>query len=280
EMELQNISRKKGIIPRRLKRRLWRHYFESVRRIVVVSHGLKKGLSEEYGLPSEKILVIYNGANTDLFKPKSKQKCLEELKLSSGHRYLGFTGNLAPWQGVEQLIKIAPMILKKNPDIRFLIVGDGIMRNELKSLAKELEVQDKVIFTGFVPYEIVPTYINTFEVCMAPFSGIERNVRYSFSAIKLYEYMACGRPLITTDVCGIKGEINELDLGKVVKADDLNALASSTMELLDDKELQNSMGKRAREWVSKEHSWKNVAKRVEKVCQEVISGPTLDDTNF
>jgi glycosyltransferase involved in cell wall biosynthesis len=271
ESELQNISSGAGIIPKKLRRRIWRHFFKSVGRVVVVSNGLKRGLSEEYGLPSEKIVVIYNGANTELFKPLSREKCLNELGLDPEFRYIGFIGNLAPWQGVEQLIRITPNIINEIPKARLLIVGDGIMRNELENLASQLKVKEKIIFTGFVPYETVPKYINTFEVCVGPFSGIERNVKYSFSAIKLYEYMACGKPVVTTDVCGIKSEIRELDLGRVAKADDLEDLTKGILELLQDEKLRIEMGDRARSWVTKEHSWKSVAERVMGVCEDVIS---------
>ncbi|UCG03440.1 MAG: glycosyltransferase family 4 protein [Candidatus Heimdallarchaeota archaeon] len=275
EMELQNMPEKSNIIPRKMKKWIWRNFFKSVGRIVTVSYGLKKALSEEYGLHSEKIIVIFNGANIELFKPMDRNKCLEELGLNTKFRYIGFIGSLAPWQGVDQLIKIAPMILEKIPEARFLIVGDGILRRELEGLADKLDIRDRIIFTGFVPYEIVPKYINTFEVCVAPFSGIERNVKYSFSAIKLYEYMACGKPIVTTNVCGIKDEIKKLGLGKVVRADDLEGLTSSIVELLEDQQLKTMLGEKGRNWVSKEHSWKNVAERVVKVCEDVLSDISL-----
>lgn len=270
EKELQNINGKSGIIPKGLRRRIWRHFFKSSGKVVVVSYGLKKGLSEEYGIPQEKIEVIFNGANIDLFKTMDSNNCKEELGLEKKLRYIGFIGNLAPWQGVEQIIKIAPNVLKRIPEVRFVIVGDGLLRSELEKSAAELGISDKIIFTGFVPYEDVPKYINSFEICLAPFSGIERNVKYSFSAIKLYEYMACGKAIITTDVCGIRNEIDEKGLGRIVKADDLPALTSSIIELMEDKTLRESMGENARLWVSAEHSWKNVAERVVGVCKNII----------
>jgi glycosyltransferase involved in cell wall biosynthesis len=269
EMELQNIKGKSGLIPKGLKRRIWRHFFKSAGKVVVVSYGLKKGLSEEYYIPQEKIQVIFNGANTELFKPLNINKCKEELNLDLDLRYLGFIGNLAPWQGVEQIIKIAPEILNRFPKARFVMVGDGFLRSQLVRMAEKSGVKDKIIFTGFVPYESVPKYINSFEICLAPFSGIERNVRYSFSAIKLYEYMACEKAVITTDVCGIKKEIAEQGLGRVVKADDIPALIASTIELMEDRALRESMGGNARRWVLDEHSWKNVAERVAGVCNEI-----------
>ncbi|UCE37885.1 MAG: glycosyltransferase family 4 protein [Thermoplasmata archaeon] len=272
EAEIQNIAKTRNIIPKTLRKRIWRHMFKSVKRVVVVSLGLKSGLTEEYGLKKDKIDVIYNGANTELFKPMDIVKCKEDLELNIKHRYVGFIGNLAPWQGVEQLIEIAPKVIEKIPEARFLIVGDGLMRPQLESSTEKLGIRDKVIFTGFIPYASVPKYINTFEVCAAPFSGIERNVKYSFSAIKLYEYMACGKPVVTTDVVGIKEEINQLGLGKIVKADDTHAFRESIIEILDNPELQIEYGEKARDWVLKEHSWQNVAERVQRVCLNVISG--------
>lgn len=271
EMELQNIKTKSGLIPKKLRRKIWRHLFSSAKKVVVVSHGLKKALSEEYGLDSEKITVINNGANTDLFKPLDGVKCREELGLNPNYRYVGFVGNLVPWQGVEQFIKLAPMVIDTIPNIRFIVVGGGILKSQLEKSAEEMGLRDKIIFTGFVPYESVPKYINSFEICVAPFSGIERNVRYSFSAIKLYEYMACGKPVVTTDVVGIKKEITELALGKLVKADDLEGLTSAIVELLKNPGLQKDVGTRAMAWVAKEHSWEKVAKRVSGVCKNVLA---------
>jgi glycosyltransferase involved in cell wall biosynthesis len=257
-----------------LRRKLWNHFFKSASSVVVVSDGLKKGLSEEYGIPAQKISVIYNGANTEIFKPLDKGQCQNDLGLDPDYQYVGFIGNLAPWQGVEQLVSITPAICKSLPNTKVVIVGEGMMGEKLRKLAHDLGVKDNIIFTGFVPYKKVPTYINAFDVCAAPFNAIERNVKYSFSAIKLYEYMACGKAVVTTDVCGIKDELRDLGMGIVVKADDSNALTSEIIELMSNKEKQRDMGAAAREWVVKEHSWKKVAERVASVCEGAVSGTT------
>jgi glycosyltransferase involved in cell wall biosynthesis len=272
ELAIQDIAGRQNIVPISLKKLVWIPMFKSVNRFVIVSHKLKSALSEEFHLQKDKIEVIYNGANTELFKPMDSEKCKEELGLSKEYRYVGFIGALAPWQGVEQLIEIAPKVMDKIPEARIIIVGDGTLRSKLEKSSEELGIRDKIIFTGFVPYESVPKYINAFEVCVAPFSGIERNVRYSFSAIKLYEYMACGKPIVTTDVVGIKREIRDQNLGKMVEADDLGGLISNIIELMQDSKLRSDIGNRARAWVASEHSWKNVAKRIEKVCENVLDG--------
>jgi glycosyltransferase involved in cell wall biosynthesis len=271
ERQMLNISSGGGIIPWFIKGRLWKHLFNPVGRIIVVSHGLKKTLSKEYGLNMDKITVINNGANTDLFKPMDKNKCIKELGFNQKYRYVGFVGNLAPWQGVEQIIKIAPKIIHRFPETRFVIVGDGDMRTDLEDLAEKLGIRNKVIFTGFVPYEKVPKYINSFEICTAPFSGIERNRKNLVSPIKLYEYMACGKPVVTTDVCVFKNEMEDLELGLVVKADDTEAFTSSLVKLMENQDLQRNIGEKARLWVLNEHSWNKVAERVSMVCNNLVA---------
>jgi glycosyltransferase involved in cell wall biosynthesis len=271
ERQMLNISSGGGIIPWSIKRRLWRHLFNPVGRIIVVSNGLEKTLSEEYGLNRNKITVINNGANTDLFRPMDKNKCIKELGFNQKYRYVGFVGNLAPWQGVEQIIKIVPKIIHRFPETRFVIVGDGDMRTDLEDLAEKLGIRNKVIFTGFVPYKKVPKYINSFEICTAPFSGVERNRKNLVSPIKLYEYMACGKPVVTTDVCVFKNEMEDLELGLIVKADDTEAFTSSLVKLMENQDLQRSMGEKARLWVLNEHSWNKVAERVSMVCNNLAA---------
>ena len=102
-----------------------------------------------------------------------------------------FVGHLAAWQGVEFLIYASPLILGKCPEIRFLVVGDGVMRDKLLELVSEFGLADKFVFTGRVPYECVPLYINAADVCVAPFIR-ERNSKIGLSALKTYEYLACG----------------------------------------------------------------------------------------
>ena len=131
--------------------------------------GIKANLEKIYNIPGGKIVVVSNGANTSLFKPLNQETCRKELGLDAEISYVSFVGNFAPWQGVEYLVKAAPFILSQFPQCRFLIVGDGIMKNELIKLSRELGVEDKFIFTGVVAYFRVPLYINASDACVAPF---------------------------------------------------------------------------------------------------------------
>ncbi|GAI48219.1 unnamed protein product, partial [marine sediment metagenome] len=112
--------------------------------LIAVTVGIKKALMADFDLRPEKITVIPNGANTDLFKPLNAIDARRELNLNQSGDYICFIGNLARWQGIENLIRIAPYIVKEYPDARFLIVGDGVMKEELIELAKRIGVSDNV----------------------------------------------------------------------------------------------------------------------------------------
>lgn len=237
-------------------------------KLVVVTQGLKEVIIKTYGIPSEKIVVIENGANTDLFKPIDQKKAKERLKLEESKRYVCFVGILARWQGTEFLIQSAPLILKEIPNTRFLIVGDGRMKEKLMDLAKKIGVPDKIIFTGAVPYKEVPFYINASDVCAAPFI-IARNKEIGLSPLKIYEYGACEKPVISSRIPNLEF-VEEQNAGILVEPEKPEKLAKSIIKLLRDKKLREEMGKNGRDYIIKNHSWKNIARKVEKVCKDAI----------
>lgn len=243
--------------------------FSGCSKLITVTSGVKKGLMDIYSIPESKIVVINNGANTELFIPMDKEKVKYDLNLDSSLRYICFVGNLIPWQGVEYLIRAAPLILKEYSDTRFLVVGDGVMKKEWMKLAEDLGLLDKFIFTGRIPYEKVPMYINASDICVAPFIK-ERNSKIGLSALKTYEYLACGKPLIASGIPGVKDLIELSGSGISVAPENPEELAAAVMKLLPDESARNSMGYKGRRYIVENHSWSSVAKRVLDACNDAI----------
>lgn len=237
-------------------------------KIVTVTEGLKKELYEKYKVPSDKIIVIPNGANTDLFKPMDKEKVKEELNLDRSIHYVCFVGNLAPWQGIEYLIMATPLILKEVPNTQFLIIGDGVMKKKLVEMVKELNLDNNFIFTGAVDYELVPKYINASDVCVAPFVK-ERNEKLGFSSLKIFEYMACAKPIITTKIPCLMDFLEDNKHVLFVEPNNFNDLSNAIIKILKDNKLASHLSKNAFE-LSKEYSWNATAKKVAKVCEDTI----------
>ncbi|RXA19723.1 glycosyltransferase family 1 protein [Methanosarcina sp. MSH10X1] len=232
-------------------------------KIVSVTQNLKKQIINVYKIPENKVVVINNGANTDLFRPLVKQESLDRLNLDSSYFYVCFVGNLAPWQGVEYLIKASPLILTESPQTHFLVVGDGVMKEEWLQLAENLGVLNKFIFTGSVPYKMVPTYINAADICVVP----KKPLNSGYSPLKLYEYMACGRPIVATNTSGFE-ILAEVNAGILINPENSEEFANSVLLLLDNPEVKNSMGENGRKYVAENHSWDGVARKVLGVCNE------------
>lgn len=239
-------------------------------KIIVVTSRLKEVLQADYGVHRDKIVVILNGANTHLFKPMDIVRARTELSLNQGYKYVCFAGRLYRWLGVEHLIRSIPLILGECPDTRFLVVGDGEMKQELIKLAELVGVSDKVIFTGMVPYQNVPLYINASDVCVLPAANNARNGRIGASPLKLHEYMACGRPVVVGNVAGVIDEVTDADSGLIVDPTSADELAGAVITLLGNEELRKEMGKRGREAAVEKHSWRKVAEQVAGVCRSVV----------
>lgn len=234
-------------------------------RLVCVSHGIKEYLNKNYCLPEDKLKVIPNGVDAELFIPLKAYDCRKSLNLDVNFFYVGFVGSFTTWRKLEILIEAAKHLKRLGvKDIKFVLVGGGGEEEKLKSLAKSLDVDDMVYFYPKVKHQDVVYYINSFDVCY-----VYSNT-YG-SPVKLFEYLACGRPVIANRIDGISEIIEEGDCGIVM--DDINGenLAQLVLELRDEKELLYSKGINGRKLVEKKYTWRSTANKVYSVMEEVLS---------
>jgi len=238
-------------------------------KIISVTPGIKANLEKDYKIPGEKIVVVSNGANTSLFRPLEQEICRRELGLDFGIPFVCFVGNLAPWQGVEYLIKAASPVISRFPECRFLIVGDGAMKNDLMKLSRELGIEDRFIFTGVIAYDRVPLYINASDICTAPFI-FARNAKIGLSPLKLYEYMACGKPVVASNISGVSDVLETSGGGIPILPENQGALAEGILKLLENPDLRMKLGSKGLSYVTENYSWYSVAKKVNEVCKSEI----------
>lgn len=238
--------------------------YNLVGHIVVVTKEIKDNIHDNYGISNSKISVVPNG--TDIYKFRPIQQAKDILKLDKEYQYVCFVGNIEKWQGIEFLVRSAPKILDKFPNTKFMIVGGGKYLNDVIECVIKLKVRDNFIFFGDVPYEMVPTYINAGDICVAPF--YKGRVA---SPIKLYEYMACEKPVIASDISDIANLLRKSLAGISVPPNDPVLLAENIIELLQNKELRDSMGKNGRKFIIENHTWEITAKSVSNICDTMIT---------
>jgi len=230
----------------------------------VVTLGIKRKLGS-FGINCNKIVVIGNGTDINHFKPIDKTEAKEKLGFAPDLLYVGFIGNFAVWQGLTHLLRAIPKVLKVHNDVRFLLVGDGTEMPKIRGKVAKLETE-KIILTGRVPYQDANLYINALDIGVAPFIR-ERNESIGLSPLKIYEYAACGIPIITTKIRGL-GMIKEKGIGILVPPDNPEALSDAIIKLIKDPALRNKMGKKGREVAEKEFSWKNVVLQILNYIKE------------
>jgi glycosyltransferase involved in cell wall biosynthesis len=138
------------------------------------------------------------------------------------------------------------------------------MKREWMQQAEKLWINNMFIFTGSVPYEKVPLYINASDICVAPFR-IKRNMKIGLSPLKVFEYLACEKPIVSSEILNLEF-IEQQNLGILVKPEDPDELAKAIIKLLKDDKLREEMGKNGRKYVVKNHSWEAIGRKTAEIC--------------
>lgn len=236
-------------------------------KIITASPSLCIYIKQKYKIKDDKILSIENGANIDLFKPLNKDKLRERLHFNKNYKYIGYSGGLKDWQGIDFIINSIPIVLKKLPNYRLIILGEGPERDNLINITEKLKIKDKIIFIDSVEYKKVPEYINLFDVCICYLTKLKEG-KYG-TPFKVYEYLACGKPVILSEIEGI----SELFKDKVVLAKPENSedLADKIISLIKNRKLREKLGREGREFIVNNHSWENITKRTLEVIETAIN---------
>ncbi|MBL7196608.1 MAG: glycosyltransferase family 4 protein [Candidatus Omnitrophica bacterium] len=236
-------------------------------RIIVAQQGITDYLMKNYAIDKNKIDVINNGVDTDIFVPMGRDVAIKKLNLDIKKRYIGFVGNLDKWQGVEYLISMMKAIRNKYPDICLLIVGGGPEKQFIRRLIKDSDLDNSVLLIGSVPQEDVPYYISSCELCFAYKSKLKTGI----SALKFYEYLACQKPVIASRVGGAEF-IEQNRVGELVKQDNLEQLIETTERWINKpREEMQEIGRSGRRLVIENYSWKLVAEKIQRIMTEVIN---------
>lgn len=240
--------------------------FRSADKIIPISTGLQEMLWQRYQVPPEKTVLIESATDPEMFRPLDGHACRQTLGLDPSDRYVGFVGSFFRHQGIEVLIDAAPTILRRFPDVRFLLVGDGVMRQPWANEIVKRGLSAAFIFTGQVPYSEVPLYIGAMDLCVAPFLAD----RGDASPLKLFDYLACGRPVVASSIPPLHDLLSRAQGIASVPPEDPEALGKEIIRFLEDQETARRLGQKGREWVLETHSWRAVAERLLRVCEELL----------
>lgn len=208
-----------------LRRKLISHALKNSNAVIAVTGALKKKLSL-IGVPEEKITVIPNGVNTDLFKPIDQAECRKKLDLPLDKKIILYVGNFVPIKGVDILVKAFSELVRSYSNALLLLVGDGSLEAKLHDNVKELGIEQGVIFSRRTTHDSIPFHMNACDIFCLP-------SRNEGCPNVVLEAMACGTPIVATNVGGVPELVNDSRLGMLVIPGSARFLTDALKEALD-----------------------------------------------
>ena len=230
---------------------------------ITVSKALKQRLIRERKIPEEKISVIYNGVELDRYNPESLRSngLRKSLDIEDDCAIVGTIGRLVYQKGFKYLIRAAKILHQKNKKIRFVFVGQGPEENALKHMAETYGISDICTFTG-QRFDI-PQLLSDFDIFVLPsvLEGLPRVV---------IEAMAMGKPIVASDIDGVREELIHDRTGLMVPPRNSEALAEAIVHLINDKNKANQLGSEARKSAIIRFDLKKTVNNIEKLYENVL----------
>jgi len=239
--------------PENLNSRLYKRLLRKVSGLVVITDGLKNEFINS-GYPSDKILVAPDGVSTQEFEDKlSTVELREKLSLPQDKKIVMYVGHLYSWKGDDTLVRASHDLSQE-----YQVVIAGGLDEDIMRL-KKIDKKQKVLFTGFIKFNVASEYIQAADILVLPNIKDDGLSEKYTSPLKLFQYMAAGRPIVASDLPSLREILNEGN-ALFFEPGNTDSLEES-ISRLEDENLSSKIAYRARQDVV-EYSWD---KRAEKI---------------
>ncbi len=233
--------------------------------VVTISRELARRY-KDFGLPPDKILVAPDGVDLDTFaQPLSKKEARDILGLTQDKPIAAYVGHLYDGRGVEHIVKAAEIL----PKVEFHIVGghpEDLARWQERVGSLGLK---NLTFAGFVPNQMVPTHLWAADVLLMPYGHGCPTVEW-MSPLKMFEYMAAGRAIVSSDLPAVREVLTQGDTALLCQPDSGQALAKTIEEAIDNPGLADRLGAQALA-LSERYSWDSRVKGIMEFAKKRLA---------
>lgn len=256
------IERSRPLILKRVSAAIEKWIFGRANLLITITNHFKQLIVDNHKVDPGKILVTPNAINPDRFRldpldrPNREREIRDAFKIDSDF-IAGCVGAFVPWHGLEFMLKSLHDIIEEY-NVHILCVGDGPVRPDIEQLAIKLGIPHRLSFTGFIDAEEVPRFIDIMDMCLIPGSN------HHCSPVKLFEYMAMGKPTVLPRYGPLLDTIVDGNQGLFFDPEDAAGFRDCVISLLKDEKLRFRLGKNANHTVYEKHTWENNARRILK----------------
>jgi glycosyltransferase involved in cell wall biosynthesis len=245
--------------------------YRLARKVICVSEPAREHFVNTWGVPEDKIAVIPNGVDLELFGKTRSDKLIRAKFSLKDEPVIVFVGGFQPWHGLDFLVDCFSMVLVEVPQAKLFLVGDGPVRQEIERKIESLGMRSAVFLSGAVPQSEVPDYLAAADIAVLPYPQLPRELW--FSPLKLYEYMASGKAIVATRSGQVAEVLEDQRSGVLVETGDERSFIRALVRLLESPEERERLGRNARRQAEECHSWGRQTQRLEAVYQEVLGKP-------
>jgi colanic acid biosynthesis glycosyl transferase WcaI len=264
------VGNEKSILHRALGR-IAGFLYKRANLIVVVTPAFKEHLAAEWSVPADKIALVENAVETELFKPVSDPGACSGLRKSwsaENKFVVSYIGTLGMAHGLDVLLESASQLRIMRPDILFVLIGEGADKDRIKASARDRGL-DNILFVDEQPREIIPTCIAASDVCVVSLKQTE--IFKTVIPTKMLEFMACERPVILSVGGLAKSILNGAGAGMSIAPESPSELTFAIEKLAGDPDLRTLMGHRGREYILRNFSREQAANRYIEILEELLA---------
>jgi glycosyltransferase involved in cell wall biosynthesis len=215
-----------------------------------------------------RVQVVPMGVDTQRFHPENfNPKIKEDLNIEDV--FLLAVGRFAEKKGFRYLIQAMPAILKKKPEAKLVIIGFGPQEVELKKVVQKLGLENAVRFVGSKAGAELAQYFATADIFIGP-SVVTNSGDTEGQGVVFLEALASGTAVVASDVGGIKDIVRDRETGLLIPEKDPEAIAETTLALLDDRKLRDELAENGRKLAKREYSWETIAERFLETYSKII----------
>jgi len=232
--------------------------------IVTISRHSREKIKQYYNVDGAKVRIVSNGVDVEKFKPVEN---VEDAKRQFGlgnEPYVLFVGSLIPRKGLSFLVEAAKKVVKEHSETKFLIVGEGPLKNQLLSNLETANLSGNFTLLGNVKEDMLPAVYNCADIFALP--SIQEG-----QGIVLLEAQASAKPVVAFDLGGVNEAVRNGETGLLVKRGSTDELANAMMKLLSDKALREKMGANGRRFVTENLTWDICAQKMLNVYHEALA---------
>lgn len=225
----------------------------------------QKAIAAGIGRP-EKFTTIYSGMELDWFLDSKVDPAAvrREFGIPEDAPVVGKIARLFSLKGHDQLLDAAPEIVRRHPNVRFFLIGDGLLYEHLRSRAREAGILDNFVFAGLIPRERIPEMIAGMDVV------VHTSLREGLARV-LPQALAMGKPCVSFDLDGAPEVVIPGETGFLVKPGDVRELADAISELLANPQLRARMGEAGRHRVDPAFRAETMVEQIASVYQLLLS---------